>query len=201
MSPEIELLAQQLAEIAARTTATEVADRIRAKRVAKKDAETIRELEEIVNELISDKSELIRIAHAFEENLAAQRLSDSDVKYLTDNLFPIVTELIEQSAEGAQSDQPQAVLDAVKSLVSTEALTILQVIGFNFKKAIGEPLTDLVQSLISSRAQPTANNQQELQALTVKRDMLIYELALDSEAHARFRDLIPRPPELPAPGE
>ena len=113
MSPEIELLAQQLAEIAARTTATEVADRIRAKRVAKKDAETIRELEEIVNELISDKSELIRIAHAFEENLAAQRLSDSDVKYLTDNLFPIVTELIEQSAEGAQSDQPQAVLDAV----------------------------------------------------------------------------------------
>ncbi len=199
MSPEIDLLTQQLTGIVARSTATAVADRIRAKKVARRDAETITELEEIVNELIDDKNELIRIAHAFEENLVAQRLSDSDVRYLTDNLFPIVTKLIEQSAEGTQREQHQAVLEAVSPLVSTEALTILQVIGFNFKKAIGEPLTDLVQSLISSRAQPTGHDQQELQALTLKRETLIYELALDSEAHARFRDLIPQPPAPPTP--
>lgn len=196
MSPEIDLLARQLADIAARTTATAVADRIRAKRVARRDSETITELEEIVNELIDDKNELIRIAHAFEENLAAQRLSDSDVKYLTDNLLPIVTKLIEQSADGTQSEQTQAVLDAVNSLFSIEALTILQVIGFNFKRAIGEPLTDLVQSLISSRATPTGHNQEELQALSLKRDTLIYEIALDSEAYIRLRELVgsPRPP-------
>jgi hypothetical protein len=203
VSPEIDLLAQQLAAIAARTTATAVADRIRAKRTARRDSETITELEEIVNELIDDKNELIRIAHAFEENLAAQRLSNSDVKYLTDNLLPIVTKLIEQSADGTQSEQTQAVLEAVNSLFSTEALTILQVIGFNFKRAIGEPLTDLVQSLISSRAKPTRHNQEELQALSLKRETLIYEIALDSEAHIRFRELVdpPQPAAPPTPSE
>jgi hypothetical protein len=144
-----------------------------------------------VNGLIADKSELIGVAHAYEEQLAAQRLSEADVKYLTENLFPIVTKLAEESAASNQSDprQAQAMIDVIRPLVSTEALTILQVIGFNFKRAIGEPLTDLVRSLIVARAAPSVATQQDLQSLTLKRETLIYEIALNQEAHVRLMRL------------
>ena len=84
-------------------------------------------------------------------------------------------------------------IDVIRPLVSTEALTILQVIGFNFKRAIGEPLTDLVRSLIVARAAPSAETQQDLQALTLKRETLIYEIALNQEAHIHFMQLVGQP--------
>lgn len=84
-------------------------------------------------------------------------------------------------------------IDVVRPLVSTEALTILQVIGFNFKRAIGEPLTDLVRSLIVSRAVPSVETQRDLQALTLKRETLIYEIALNHEAHIRLMQLLGQP--------
>lgn len=40
-----------------------------------RDQETIAELEDIVNELVADKAELIRIAQAYEEEFVTQRLS------------------------------------------------------------------------------------------------------------------------------
>jgi hypothetical protein len=196
MTPELQLLGEQVAAILARNTATEVLDRIRSRKAAHKADETIAELESLVNGLITDKSELIGIAHAYEEQLVAQRLSEADVKYLTENLFPIVTKLAEESAATTQSDPGQALamIDLIRPLVSTEALTILQVIGFNFKRAIGEPLTDLVRSLIVARAAPGGATQQDLQSLMLKRDALIYEVALNQEANERLMRLLGRSP-------
>jgi hypothetical protein len=196
MTPELQLLGEQVAAIVARNTATEVVDRIRSRKAAHRAEETIAELEGLVNGLIADKSELIGVAHAYEEQLAAQRLSEADVKYLTENLFPIVTKLAEESAASNQSDptQARAMIDVIRPLVSTEALTILQVIGFNFKRAIGEPLTDLVRSLIVARAAPSVATQQDLQSLTLKRETLIYEVALNQEAHVRLMRLLGQPP-------
>jgi hypothetical protein len=196
MTPELQQLVDQVAAIVARNTATEVFDRMRSRKAAHKTEETIAELEGLVNDLIADKSELIGVAHAYEEQLAAQRLSEADVKYLTENLFPIVTKLAEESAASNQSDptQVRAMIDVIRPLVSTEALTILQVIGFNFMRAIGEPLTDLVRSLIVARAAPSAATQQDLQALTLKRETLIYEVALNKEATARLLRLSGQPP-------
>jgi hypothetical protein len=39
-------------------------------------------------------------------------------------------------------------VEAIKKLVSVEMLTVLQLVGFNFKAAIGEPLTQVVEGLI-----------------------------------------------------
>ena len=66
-------------------------------------------------------------------------------------------------------------------------------IGFNFKRAIGEPLTDLVRSLIVARAAPSVATQQDLQSLTLKRETLIYEIALNQEAHVRLIRLLGQP--------
>lgn len=75
MDPQLQTLTVQLAEVTIRNTAGSIADRITAAKARKKDGETIVELEEIINGLVSDKSELVRIAQAYEEEFVAQRIS------------------------------------------------------------------------------------------------------------------------------
>jgi hypothetical protein len=116
-------------------------------------ADTINELEEIINELIADKSELARIAKEYEDELVAQRLSEDDVAYITSKLLPLIEGLIPASSPGgSQGTAARAQLEALKALLSTETVTILQLLGFNFREAIGGPLTTLVSDFILSKA-------------------------------------------------
>ena len=39
----------------------------------------------------------------------------------------------------------------IKPILSKETFNILQILGFNFKKAIGEPMTEWIASLIKSK--------------------------------------------------
>ena len=75
----------------------------------------------------------------------AQRLSEADVKYMTDNLLPVLRHI------GAlQSGDAEELLVTLGPLLSAQTFTILQLLGFNFQKAIGEPLTNLVGAWIGS---------------------------------------------------
>ena len=115
----------------------------------KQDQQTIAVLEEIVNGLIADKSELVRIAQAFEQELVAQRIAPSDIEYISNNLVPILSQLVTSSSP--EPEQANAVLETLRPLLSVETVTLLQLVGFNFRKAIGEPLTDLVAGIIAAR--------------------------------------------------
>jgi hypothetical protein len=149
MDAELLTLGSQLAAVVARSTATQVAERIAVSKAKKQDQQTIAELEEIVNGLIADKSELVRIAQAFEQELVAQRIAPSDIEYISNNLVPILSQLVASSSP--QPEQAKAVLDTLRPLLSVETVTVLQLVGFNFRKAIGEPLTELVAGLIAAR--------------------------------------------------
>lgn len=155
MDAQLQSLGLQLANTAVRNTAGSIADRIMAVKTRKKDQETIAELEEIVSNLLSDKSELVRIAHAYDEELVAQKIAKSDIEYISTNFVPLLRQLIGSAATSNNQDAAtsQQVLDLIEPLLSVETVTILQLVGFNFRKAIGEPLTHLVAQLISSRAQ------------------------------------------------
>ncbi|WP_431220139.1 hypothetical protein [Leifsonia xyli] len=88
MTSEVIELGVRLAESAARNTATAVADKVRTLRASAKKDEAISGLEEIINNLIADKSELTRIAQSYQAELVSQRLNAGDVKYITDTVFP-----------------------------------------------------------------------------------------------------------------
>lgn len=153
MDPELQTLGLQLAETTIRNTAASIADRVTAARARKKDQETIVELEDIVNGLVSDKSELIRIAHAYEQELVAQKISPPDIEYISTNIVPLVQQLVESTAaSGQDATSMRAMIGLIQRLLSVETVTVLQLIGFNFRAAIGEPLTELVSRLISSKA-------------------------------------------------
>jgi hypothetical protein len=72
-------LGVKLTESAVRNTAGAISDKISSIKAKRDDKQTIRELEDIVNNLLDDKSELVRIAQAYEQELVSQKISDEDI--------------------------------------------------------------------------------------------------------------------------
>lgn len=178
LDPGVSEVATQLADAIARNAASAVTSKVSAIRARKLDQEAMNELIELVNDLIADKNQLIGIATAFEQELVAQRISDEDIAYITTKILPAVETLT--GLAGAE-EQAREALDAIKGLVTPEMLTIMQLIGFNFRRAIGEPLTILVERLILSRV-PAPERSADLQALQLRQQTAYFEAIRDPEA-------------------
>ncbi len=146
LDPQAIELTVRLTEVAARNTASFVTDKVGAARRRKKNEDTIHLLEELVNDLLADKSELVQIARSYEEEVIAQRISDEDIEYITTSIIPLIRSLSDAS------DGEDKFTSLAKDLLSKESIKILQLIGFNFRRGIGEPLTELVAELISSKS-------------------------------------------------
>lgn len=185
LPPEVFELGLKLTEAAARNSATAVTNRIRSAIAAGKKDDAIAALEEIVSELLADKQELTRIAQAYQAELVAQRLAAGDVQYIAGTVVPLLEELAGASPEGQQMARS---IDALKPLLSVETANILQLLGFNFREAIGEPLTRLTAKTIESKI----NSSEQLQLETTKREQLYIQLAMDPEAFERFKSLFGR---------
>ncbi|WP_127822697.1 hypothetical protein [Acidipropionibacterium jensenii] len=151
MDPLFAELAASLSAVAIRTTASGVQQKIKSLKTAKKSNETIAGLEEIVNDLLQEKSEILRIARAYEDELVSQRISDDDIIYITDSIPKILRFFTAMDDETVANEQG---VQALETLTSTETVKILQLLGFNYRKAIGEPLTEVVNSWISKTLMP-----------------------------------------------
>lgn len=152
VDPQLQALGVQLADAALRNGAGAITTRIGASKAKKREQETIAELEEIVGELLADKNELVRIAQAYEQELVAQRISEDDIEYISTNFVPLLKQVLEKT--GPRGTSGQEIIDLLQPILSVETVTVLQLIGFNFRKGIGEPLTELVSRAILSKAAP-----------------------------------------------
>ena len=130
-------LSVRLSEALLKNTASAISTKIKAIKSKKEDKETINELVEIIQELISDKNELLQISQAYQQELMAQKITDKEIEYITKELIPKLQELV-RATGGNNVDEMVRILSP---LISKETLTILQLLGFNFRNAIGEPLT------------------------------------------------------------
>lgn len=98
-------------------------------------------------------------------------------------MVPLVEQLA-TAAQDADSMSTEDTIDMLRPLLSAETLTVLQVLGFNFKQAVGEPLTILLREqilkLVPDREGDAIRQQQTLEAL---------RLAQDPEGIARFQEI------------
>ncbi len=179
MDPELQRVAAQVAASAVRNSATVVWDRVRVTRAKKADAETISELEQIIAELIDDKNELLRVAKVYEEALVSQRISDDDITYITETIVPFLEEMAGETANAETVKQ-------LRSIISVDTVKLLQIIGFNFSRALGEPLTELARLAILAQAPPPPDASAELQRLGVEREIAVTKLASDPDGFARM---------------
>lgn len=182
-------LGVKLTESAVRNTAGTISDKISSIKAKRDDRQTVRELEDIINTLLDDKSELVRIAQTYEQELVSQKISDEDIEYITTKLIPLTETFIEKTEDEKERAKSQENLDMVKAVLSKETITVMQLIGFNFKKAIGEPLTSLIRRLIESKM-PV--NDAELKRLNVINSNLSIEIAKDEAATNRLMNLLGR---------
>lgn len=164
------LLGAKLTEIAIRNTAETIINKVSAVKAKKDDKETINILEEIINDLIKDKNDLIQVSRAYEEEFIMRKISEDDLLYITENLIPVLNELFitlmgfkpSDNEENLKIEEIQSLMKVLHPILSTETLKILQLLGFDFKAAIGEPLTELLRSLILSKAVSNNTNMTEV---------------------------------------
>lgn len=191
LSPELINASTSLATHVAKKSGTMIWDKIMINRQKGDDKALINILEEIVNELISEKNELIQLAQKFEESMVAQRISDEDIDYITEKLIPLLEIIMKENEGNAEAyQQSKQNLEMFKPLLSKETFNILQLLGFNFKQAIGTPLTELVNGLISSSTPVSKDKEIQYRMLTEQRQIEFFKLVQDEKAYERYMTLI-----------
>jgi len=153
-------LATELTKLAVKGTATAVATKVAAIK-NEKNAESIRKIyDEIVNELIQERDEAVRIAQAYKSELSRVVISDEDIKHLHNTisrLLEILKGISTISNNGSNESGGLEAFEPLKELINIDTLKTMQLLGFNYKAAIGEPLTNLCANAISSLAKHGQN--------------------------------------------
>lgn len=190
LTPEMITLGTELATIAGRKSVEAIFDKIRAvKKKGDKD-EIISNLEEIINDLISDKNRLIQISQAYEENLITQKITQEEIDYITNSIIPLLEEFLKQSSQD-DSGKIQDGINAIKPILSKEIFNIMQILGFNFKEAIGEPLTELLAAFIRTKINTTEKSL-EIQMLAQQREVEYLKICQDEKAYNRLMSIYQR---------
>lgn len=190
LTPEMITLGTELASIAGRKSVEAIFDKIRTvKKKGDKD-EIISNLEEIINDLISDKNRLIQISQAYEENLITQKITQEEIDYITNSIIPLLEELLKQSSQD-DSRKIQDGINAIKPILSKEIFNIMQILGFNFKEAIGEPLTELLAAFIRTKINTTERSL-EIQMLAQQREVEYLKICQDKKAYNRLMSIYQR---------
>lgn len=189
IQPELLKISAALTTQVAKKSSVAIWDKIKASKQKGEDKETINSLEDIVSDLIEDKNELIQIAQAYEEELLTQKLSEDEIDYVTNSIIPIIEELIDESPSG-EASQVQESINLIKPLLSKETFNILQLMGFNFKKSIGEPLTDLINAYIKANVPVSPTLNIELATLQERKEIELLKLLQDGEAYERYKEVL-----------
>lgn len=134
-----------LTELAVKGTASVVNKKIRAVKDVK-DSDRLRATyDSLINEVLQEREEAVRIAQAYKAELDRIYISDEDIEHLHCTISRLL-DLIKQFSPNTPVDS----FEVFKDLINADTLKTMQLLGFNYKAAIGEPLTDLCANAISS---------------------------------------------------
>lgn len=149
----LEALAKSLSYLSTKGTVTATEAKIKAIQV-EKDIEKIKnQYDEIINELIAERAEAIRIAQVYKNEMERYVISDSDIEHLHKTV-ELVLDIINEMSPDTDVEMYQQ----LKDLICVDVLKAIQLLGFNYKEAIGEPLTQLCANAILSKTQKVTPN-------------------------------------------
>lgn len=187
IDPHLVQLGTQLSEAAVRNTVGGVWDRIRAVKARRDQEETIRELEQVVNDLLEDREELVSISRSYREHISAQEISEGDLAFISETLLPRLTELAAKT--GVDTDQVEEMVAVLEPLLAVETVKVMQLLGFNFRRALGEPATALVSALVASRAPLAGTAQADLSLAQLQHQTELAKVVADEQAFNRWQQL------------
>lgn len=152
-------LAVSLGKLAAESTASAVSAKIRSLR-EEKNADAVRNAyDELVSQLLNERSEAILIAQSYKAELDKVQISDEDIKSLDITVGYVLDVLADMSSTDEDQRRSQRqLMEQFRQLINADTLRTMQLLGFNYKAAIGEPLTELCASKIKQWGQATGKN-------------------------------------------
>ncbi len=164
-------LGLKLSELALKNTASFVLDKIKTVNVTNDFEKSKATYDEIINKLLEEREEAIRIAQAYRNELEKIEISDKDIEHLHETISRILTTL--KTIQTIQSNQADNIcskeqsaalekqfqfFEQIKEFVSIDTLKTMQLIGFNYKTAIGEPLTQVTKEFLLSKLSVNQEN-------------------------------------------
>ena len=142
----IEQLGINLSTLVFKGTATAIHSKIEAIKT-EKNIETIRaNYDEIINQLLFEREEAIRIAQSYKEEIERVIISDEDIIRLHNTVKNVLEILKSLNPNNKALDS----FDEITNLINVDTLKAMQLLGFNYKCAIGQPLTELCANSISN---------------------------------------------------
>lgn len=183
-------LATNLSALVAKHTVTTIQTKVAAMK-NEEDINTVKQTyNDLLNNLLDERSEAITIAQSYKAELEKVEISDEDINHLhktVERLLEIFKTISTMNDEENQSEIQDQIntFEQVKELIGVDTLKTMQLLGFNYKKAIGEPLTKIVSNFILSKA-PSADKMEDFQKFMTPE---MVEVLKDDTAYKNLKEI------------
>ena len=156
-----------LTELAVKGTVSAVSKKIRAAKEIKEVEKLRSTYDEIINEILLEREEAVRIAQAYKSELDRIVISDEDIEHLHNTVarlleiiksFQLISAMAKSPEEVEKVKKQVESYEQIKALISVDTLKTMQLLGFNYKAAIGEPLTQICANAISNLSNKQKSN-------------------------------------------
>ena len=114
------------------------------------------EYDEILTQVLQERSDAILLAQTYKAELDKIEISDNDIEHLQNTVSKVLDLLKE-----LLPDTPVDSFEVFKELITVDTLKTMQLLGFNYKAAIGIPLTEICANAIKNYT--TKNSKQQNQ--------------------------------------
>ncbi|MBU3207729.1 hypothetical protein KPL33_12195 [Clostridium algidicarnis] len=148
MEEKLITLGMSLAEVVSRNSISFVGNKMKlAKEKKDLDSQSLA-YSEIINNLLQDKEELTMIAREYKQAYEQITISDEDIVYLHNTLSGALEIL---NAFSPQKEDSKEAMETMIKLLNKDTLKTMQLLGFNYKEAIGQPLTEVCSETIKNK--------------------------------------------------
>lgn len=145
MDDQLMKLGVTLAEVTARNTISFVSGKMQLAKEAKNMEEQSLAYTEIINNLLADKEELTTIVREYKQELDNVVISDKDIEYLHSTLNQFISIMVSMTPDLVGKEE---LMSNFVELLNKDTLKTMQLLGFNYKEAIGIPLTEVCSDMI-----------------------------------------------------
>jgi len=156
MDDQINLLVEtgiSLTALAVKGTVSAVTTKVKALKT-EKDLEIVRnKYDELINEILSEREEAVRIAQLYKNEVDRLVISDKDIEHLNKTISQVLG-IFQEFAPGVNLET----YSQLQGLINVDTLKAMQLLGFNFKAAIGEPLTTICANAILGNSKNKSGN-------------------------------------------
>lgn len=135
-------------------TVNGVMSKVQQIKATKDQNQQIAEYNQLINNLLTNRNDLENISQQYKEKIERLIISDEDIEKLH-NTIKTVLNLIYTFQD---TDEESESVDALLKLLNSDTLRTLQLLGFNYKKAIGDPLTEVTSKFITGHLSFNTNS-------------------------------------------